>query len=49
MDAEVAKAYDDLVPADQLVVDAMIIVLTKKDREIQELVASILRQLDTKE
>ncbi len=41
MDREVQKAYDLLVPGDQLVVDAMIATLVKKDREIAELIESV--------
>ena len=49
MDSIVIRAYDDLVPADQLVVDAMIVTLTKKDKQIKELVADIHKWLDAKE
>lgn len=41
MDAEVLKAYDSLVPADQLVIVAVIISLSKKDKEIHNLATAV--------
>lgn len=46
MDKTVAKAYDALVPADQLVVDAVIATLYTKDRQITDLVKHISKELD---
>ncbi len=46
MDKDVSKAYDELVPQDQLVIDAMIVTLYKKDQEIRNLVAGLLRRVE---
>lgn len=46
MNAEAIKAYDSLVPADQLVIDAMIVTLYKKDKQIRELVSEICKDLE---
>lgn len=36
MNKEIQKAYDTLVPSDQLVIDALILMLVAKDNRIQE-------------
>jgi len=40
MDENIRKAYEKLVPADQLVIDAMIVALSTKDTQIRNLVAA---------
>lgn len=42
MNAQVLQAYEALVPADQLVIDAAIITLYKKDVEIRKLVQDVM-------
>ena len=49
MNKTVTKAYELLVPNDQLVIDAMIASLVQKDKQIRDLVAHISKQLDEKE
>ena len=46
MDSDVQKAYDYLVPADQLVVDAMIVTLYQKDMRIRELAEDVLKHME---
>ncbi len=46
MDGQLQKAFDTLVPKDQLIVGAMIIALTTKDQEIAELTEHVRRQLE---
>lgn len=48
MDDEVRKAYDHLVPADQLVIDAMIVALYKKDKQIAECVRAVNEMMGEK-
>jgi hypothetical protein len=45
MDENVRKAYDKLVPVDQLVIDAMIVALSTKDIQIRGLVKAFQEQL----
>ena len=49
MDKRVLQAYEMLVPADQLVVDAMIASLFKKDEQIGDMVKELHKRLDEKE
>jgi len=49
VDKEIIKAYDSLVPADQLVIDAMIVALYKKDKQIRDLVSHVHKKLDEEE
>jgi len=49
MDERVREGYDLLVPADQLVIDAMIGTLLQKDRTISDLVADVHKRLDKEE
>ncbi len=44
MQADVLTAYNYLVPADQIVIDAMIIALYKKDKEIRKIAKASLEQ-----
>ena len=46
---ELIKAYDTLVPVDQLVIDAVVSALCKKDREIRNCVVEINKLLDDDE
>lgn len=46
MKKEVQEAYDRLVPGDQLVVDAMIITLYQKDKQIRDCVKEVQKFLD---
>ncbi len=46
---QVVKAYDMLVPKDQLVVDAMIIALYEKEVEIRKMATGINELLSSKE
>ena len=46
MEDNVGKAYESLVPKDQLVIDAMIIALYQKDLEIRKLYKGVMEQLD---
>ena len=52
MNSDIQKAYESLVPADQLVIDAMIVSLYKKDKQILDLVTEVqkflIRQPDDK-
>ncbi len=48
MDALLLIAYDKLAPADQLIIDAMVIALVNKDRQITDL-AHVHAELDAKE
>ena len=49
MDALLLIAYDKLAPADQLIIDAMVITLVKKDKQISDLVAHVHAELDAEE
>jgi len=46
MDSKVHQAYKSLAPADQLVVDAMIVALYQKDKQIRDLVKHVTARLD---
>jgi len=46
MSPQIRKAYESLVPADQLIVDAVIITMAKKDREIRDLVTEVHKFLN---
>ena len=48
MEPVAIKAYDSLVPTDQLIIDSMIIALQQKDKRIRELCDHILVRMDTK-
>lgn len=41
MESQVLTAYEYLIPADQILIDAMIIALYKKDKELRKLVKAI--------
>lgn len=45
---DIQKAYDALVPADQLVVDAMIVALYQKDKELRNVTQEVMKLLDQK-
>lgn len=49
MDKKILEAYEYLVPVDQLVIDAMVISLFKKDKQIGELVKELTSSLVEKE
>lgn len=49
MDKQVIRAYDKLVPADQLIIDAMIAALSVKDREVSSLTKELIRLVNEKE
>lgn len=46
MNNVVLKSYEALVPADQMVVDTLILTLTQKDKQIAELVVYVQKHLD---
>lgn len=46
MEPQVQMGYDSLVPTDQYVIDAMILALVKKDKQIKDLVDQIHKMLD---
>ena len=45
MNEEILKAYKSLVPADQLVIDAMIVALFKKDKQIRDVTSEVHKYL----
>lgn len=49
MDAVFVKAYNKLTPADQLLVDALVSTLSRKDDEIRKLVEGVHEMLDKQE
>jgi hypothetical protein len=49
MDTRTIKAYDELVPAEQLVVDAMIHALYSKEIKLRNVVKEVEKYLSTKE
>lgn len=46
MNPEVLKAYESLVPNDQLIIDAIIASLYRKDKQIRDLVKHIQNSID---
>ena len=46
MEYKLQQAYESLVPRDQLIIDAMIVTLAKKDRQIRDLVQVAHEQLE---
>ncbi len=46
MKAKLLRAYKDLVPNDQLIVDAMVVALSQKDKQIRDLVQHVTQELD---
>lgn len=46
MDKKILIAYELLVPTDQLVVDAIIVTLAKKDKQISDLVYHVDKTLE---
>ena len=47
MDADIKSAYESLVPADQLVVDAMIVTLYKKDKQIRDVTSEVIKYINS--
>ena len=45
MDEKVSKAYEMLAPEDQLVIDAMIAALWKKDNQLRDVLKEIEQRL----
>ena len=43
MEDKCRQAYDSLVPADRLVIDAMIFTLANKDRELQKFATDVMK------
>jgi hypothetical protein len=46
MDQKVVAAYDSLVPADQLIIDAMISTLYAKDLEIRKMAVGVKEMME---
>ncbi len=46
MEHKLQQAYESLVPGDQLVIDAMIVTLVKKDKQIRDLVQAVHKELE---
>jgi hypothetical protein len=49
MNPKIIKAYDSLVPIDQIVIDSMIATLVGKDKQIKDMATGIHELLDRKE
>lgn len=49
MDNDIQTAYESLVPADQLVIDAMIVSLYKKDKQIRDMTTEVMKFLSDKQ
>lgn len=48
MDEKLCKAYETLVPNDQLIVDSLIVRLVEKDKQIHGLIGQLQELLDEK-
>jgi len=46
MNTAVIEAYDQLVPSDQLIIDAMVVALFQKDKQITEMAREVMKMLD---
>lgn len=49
MNETVRKSYDQLVPSDQLIIDAMIASLLSKDRQLRSVLQEVKLILDQKD